>query len=107
MIRMLPFLRTISEDTGLSEEDIRKVLESTFSHIEKYASIGEEVSITGFGKFLGDIKVPRLLKNYLSKGKTVMTKGRITVKFHHYDSNRKELWSNSSHAKAFEGDQKC
>ena len=105
MIHMVDFIKILSKDTGIEPDTIKVLLRSLVSNLEKVAVIGDEVCITGFGKFVSDIKVPRPLKNYLSKGKTVMTKGRVAVKFTQYDSRKKELWKKSSHAKAFEGEK--
>ena len=102
---MVEFIKMLSSDTDLEKEDIRSTIDSFVKHLETFAMRGDEVSITGFGKFVSDIKTPRPLKNYLSKGKTVMTKGRVGVKFIQYDSRRKELWNKSSHSKAFEGEK--
>jgi nucleoid DNA-binding protein len=102
MIHMSKFVTTLAKDTGLSRDEIKNVLTCLVDRLESYAKIGESVSITGFGKFTGSIKPPRLLKNCLGRGKDIMSCGRVAVKFCQYDSRKRELWDESSHAKAFE-----
>ena len=105
MIQMVKLLQVVSKDTGIPKEEVRKILDSSFKHIEKFTSYGEEVSITGFGKFKAKIYIPRLLKERVGRrvfGKEgKISDGRVVVKFHHYDSRRRWLWEESAHSKAF------
>ena len=104
---MSELIQMISNDTDLSTSDVRRILESFTDKLEKIAISGDEVSIKGLGKFIGDIKPPRPFENYLKRGNSKLTRGRIVIKFFHYDSRKKELWNKSPHCKVFKGDKRC
>lgn len=42
---------SVASDYGLSKSDARKLVDGVFSAIAEAASKGEEVSLSGFGKF--------------------------------------------------------
>ena len=68
----LEFIKKVSETSGVSQKDTKDVLESMFELIKETLTRGEEVKLTGFGKFEVKKRSERVAMNPITKKKMVV-----------------------------------
>ena len=74
------FVRKTAEKTGLSKKDTDKALDGFIEVITDSLKSGEEIKITGFGKFEAAKRAPRTGRNP-STGQPLTVAGRVAPKF--------------------------
>ena len=73
-------VEAIAKDSGLSNTDARKAVESLISTVEKTLKKGDEIALTGFGKFSVVKRNARTGRNPQT-GETVKIKASKAPKF--------------------------
>ena len=73
-------VEAVAKDSGLSNADARKAVESLISTVEKTLKKGDEIAITGFGKFSVVKRSARTGRNPQT-GETVKIKASKAPKF--------------------------
>jgi DNA-binding protein HU-beta len=70
----------IAKDSGLSQADARRAVESFVTTVEKTLKKGDEVAITGFGKFSVSKRAARTGRNPAT-GETIKIKASKAPRF--------------------------
>ncbi|WP_161849075.1 HU family DNA-binding protein [Athalassotoga saccharophila] len=70
----------VSKYTGMTKKDVAEIIDAITRTIEKTVGGGEEVSLTGFGKFLSYKRAERNGRNPRT-GKTMKIKAKKVPKF--------------------------
>ena len=65
-------IQSLFDQAGLSKQQSKALVETMFGHMKKSLESGEDVLISGFGKFSVRAKAPR-------KGRNPATGGHITL----------------------------
>jgi len=73
-------VEAVASDSGLSNADARRAVESFITTVEKTLKKGDEVAITGFGKFSVTKRAARTGRNPQT-GETVKIKASKAPKF--------------------------
>ena len=74
-------VRSIANRVYISQSQSLRLLESVLENIKTSLSAGEDVLISGFGKFFLKTKAPRRGRN-LQTGEDLPLDGRTVVRFH-------------------------
>jgi DNA-binding protein HU-beta len=74
------FVEAIAKESGLTNADARKAVEAVITTVEKTLKKGDEVALTGFGKFSVTKRAARTGRNPQT-GETVKIKASKAPKF--------------------------
>ncbi|QEC47358.1 HU family DNA-binding protein [Baekduia soli] len=74
------FVEAIAKESGLTNADARKAIEAVISTVEKTLKKGDEIAITGFGKFSVSKRAARTGRNPQT-GEAVKIKASKAPKF--------------------------
>jgi DNA-binding protein HU-beta len=74
------FVEAIAKESGLTNADARKAVEAVISTVEKTLKKGDEIALTGFGKFSVTKRAARMGRNPQT-GETVKIKASKAPKF--------------------------
>jgi DNA-binding protein HU-beta len=74
------FVEAIAKESGLSNTDARKAVEAVITTVEKTLKKGDEVALTGFGKFSVSKRAARTGRNPQT-GESVKIKASKAPKF--------------------------
>jgi DNA-binding protein HU-beta len=74
------FVEAIAKESGLSNADARKAVEAVITTVEKTLKKGDEIALTGFGKFSVSKRAARTGRNPQT-GETVKIKASKAPKF--------------------------
>jgi DNA-binding protein HU-beta len=74
------FVEAIAKESGLSNADARKAIEAVITTVEKTLKKGDEVALTGFGKFSVSKRAARTGRNPQT-GEAVKIKASKAPKF--------------------------
>lgn len=69
----------------ITKTQAKNVIDNTFERIIEYLERGEDVCISGFGRFDITIHKGRTVRNAFGKGQDKQMRGGNRVKFHSYD----------------------
>jgi DNA-binding protein HU-beta/integration host factor subunit alpha len=72
---------SISEETGVVQQQVLKVVQSTLDHISNAVSQGSTVELRNFGVFEVKVRKARVGRNPNEPGKDVVIPRRSVVKF--------------------------
>ena len=72
-------VKNVSEKTGFTQKDVLVVVDNMFDTIAK-AVVGEDVAITGFGKFVTTERAARTMRNP-STGEQVQVPAKKSIRF--------------------------
>jgi DNA-binding protein HU-beta len=73
-------VEAVASDSGLSQADARRAVESFVSTVEKTLKKGDDVAITGFGKFSVSQRAARTARNPAT-GETIKVKASKAPRF--------------------------
>jgi DNA-binding protein HU-beta len=73
-------VEAIAEDSGLSQADARRAVESFVTTVENTLKSGDEIAITGFGKFSVSNRAARTARNPAT-GETINVKASKAPRF--------------------------
>jgi DNA-binding protein HU-beta len=74
------FVEAIAKESGLTNADARKAVEAVITTVEKTLKKGDEIALTGFGKFSVSKRAARTGRNPQT-GETVKIKASKAPKF--------------------------
>ena len=72
-------IRRVSEKTGFTQKDVLVVVDSVFDTITNTV-VGEDVAITGFGKFITTERAARTMRNP-STGADITVPAKKSIRF--------------------------
>ena len=73
-------VEAIAQDSGLSQADARRAVESFVTTVENTLKSGDEIAITGFGKFSVSNRAARTARNPAT-GETINVKASKAPRF--------------------------
>jgi len=72
-------IQTLYDQAGLSKQQSKVLIEAIFEHIKKSLESGEDVLISGFGKFSVKKKAPRKGRNPATGGDLILDARKVVT----------------------------